>query len=118
MQQQQQQHSNSAILDLIIRVDNFLDVETKWTKFAMARETNNDSVTVNNPAACSWCLLGAMRKCDYINLTFNEKVEFSEIISHITGIDSIVNFNDNVAINFSDIKSVLARVKESLTNAN
>ena len=43
-------------------------IEQGWTKGAMARNVDGESVSSYSPDACQWCLLGAIDACSDIDI--------------------------------------------------
>lgn len=63
-----------------------------WTRDAMARNADGDSITPRDPAACQWCLLGAARKvCSTIEYYDIVHLWNSKIPAHF---NSVEKFND------------------------
>lgn len=57
------------------KLRDVLSDKSKWTKRAMARDTNDDCVAVNSEEACKFCLVGALDKLDLTAKEYNLKRE-------------------------------------------
>ena len=71
------------LLDVIKLLSDF----SKWTQGALARDINNNSVSFDSKKAISWCLMGALLKCDII------PKEYIKILNNIPN-KNIRDFND------------------------
>lgn len=73
---------------------------THWTQGAFAKDAKGQDVTFDDPKACCWCTIGALRRCyssDWLE-------PMSKLLPHTDGIPL---WNDT-----SDHATVLAKLKE------
>lgn len=63
------------------KLRDILSDKSKWTQRTMARDANDDCVTVNSKEACKFCLVGALDKLDIPAKEYNLKRE--KIVDYI-----------------------------------
>ena len=49
-----------TIADVLAGVIELLSVESRWCRHAAAQDAAGNTVPIDDPAACRWCLLGAL----------------------------------------------------------
>lgn len=82
---------------------------SRWTQGANARDANRVVTNINDPTACSWCLLGGCVKI-YTDSIFDELVDkLRQAIEQYTGQDdsSPTAFNDRPTTRIEDIQAVV-----------
>lgn len=94
------------VLDFLLGLHAHLSDPKNWTKGAMARDQNNYSISFNSPIACSWCLVGAIKKL-WAFLDFNiSELGFTDckavdlLLStnkHFNGINSLIDANEKIS---------------------
>jgi hypothetical protein len=82
-------------------ISELLSNETKWTKFADARNSYGKGVSPTSSEAVKWCLQGAAIKCGHFNNLSDWFLTNYPSASHISG------FNDK-----STFQTVMQRVQE------
>lgn len=84
-----------------MKIKELLSDESKWTKYATARNKEGNHVTIYDSNAVQWCVLGAMEKCysnDFMNMYHKLKESFGK---------SICEWNDS-----STYQEVMAKLNE------
>jgi hypothetical protein len=86
-----------------------------WTRFKFARDKNHWNVSTLSPEACSWCLVGALKRCGQHNIETHKilRDKIIELWPH-EGIYSTLlaqsflhNWNDNPSTKHEDVLTVL-----------
>ena len=95
-----------------MKILQFLDKPSKWTKGALARDHKDIPVAADSPEACCWCLSGLIsycysgldastiynKVCDTIQLKFPDRADSEYPLSR---------FNNNPETTYEDIRAVL-----------
>lgn len=95
-----------------MKIKELLDKQEKWTKGAMARDKNGQSVASYHKKAICWCLNGALNHC-YPFKTSKERIIYDQvyqkiiawILKHSQTAKSIPVYNDRHAT-FADIQAM------------
>ena len=74
----------------------------KWTQFAVARNSNNESTTSRNPDAVCWCALGALE------YTHPRDQKSRDLLNIMTYLDSFMNGSVSIYNNNHTHEEVLA----------
>lgn len=94
-----------------MKAHELLSDATKWTKKTYARDEDGVDIDVQDPKACSFCIIGAIQKCyggfEIVvrlveRVTEKVKEQNKEFKS-----DYIVDWNDGEDTTFEDIHKVL-----------
>lgn len=89
-----------------MKLFEFFDDSSKWTKRAFAKNKTGSSVNSDSPAATCWCLIGAIMK-----LTDGDIKKFNTLYKEVKNkmkINELSSFNDNC----SDFKTFQATLKK------
>lgn len=105
-----------TILEVLEAVDAKLDSPEKWTKGWNAKNNIGQRVTENSPAACCWCLVGAVVSIsgDLIRIEIADNI-VSKTLNFLkiqSGETFLYNWNDLPSRTFSEVKSFISIAKE------
>lgn len=88
-----------------MKVKELLSDESKWTRKAYARDSHGVMIEPRSPSACCWCISGAIERCYQ---SYAKASEVSEKIKrHLPFGKTSIDFNDDPATTFADIRRVL-----------
>lgn len=71
-------------------------IEKGWTQGALATDSSNHLVLVQSPAACKFCMVGAMVKASKGKATDTYREAMEKALSHVRtrGFYSVSSYND------------------------
>lgn len=100
---------------IIDRVIEKLSDPQRWTKGELARDAEGNEVGENDPAACSWCLAGALSACepDYGKIQKTRRYILRAIMAE-THFFFISAFNDDDKTTHADVMRVLHTAKKMM----
>ena len=100
-----------AVLD---RIRQLLAPEGAWTQKAYARDADGLAVNPENPAACSWSLLGAMQRVKAAEPAAGDGVKRAiEAVHAVVGPEPI-DWNDSTWRKQAHVLKVLEMAREEL----
>ena len=82
------------VIEALKAVKKLLQNPNHWTKGANARDTNNNSMYIEDPEAIKFCLIGAFGKVTREDLNYRATADAKHYLRNVIGNTFISDFND------------------------
>lgn len=86
-----------------MKAHELLSSPEKWTKGALAKDADGNTVSACHPKATCFCVLGAVEKC-YPDL--NKQIQALNLLEYTLG-ERISRWNDRDSVTHSDVHNLL-----------
>lgn len=91
-----------------MKIHELLKKPINWTRFVDARDHDGSEVNPRSPAACRWCLLGAIQRC--YRGTKRQQSVMNKIQDHLLGYGTVALFNDSKYTQHEDVLELCRRL--------
>lgn len=93
-----------------MKVKELLADESKWTRYAFARDIHGATCDIFNPSAVCFCISGAIARCYYGHGEITPEEIIAKTRHHLRQkgiLLSTVDFNDDANTTFEQVKALV-----------